>query len=285
MSANSKGDGTLTCSTVEKTGTSMASPSAAGAACLVRQYFSDSKFWSAVCNAAPIAGSPNGCGSFTPSGILVKAALINSGSQMTLFDFGDPTQPQRTVSLGNPPDNVQGYGRITLKNVLPLPVAGYNFGLFVDDLRTISFNSQVVYKANIVDSSAPFQVTLAWYDPANQNGISTPALIHDLDLLVVSPSGGKYYGNGMNTGNNAFDVLNTNERVSVSSPQTGTWTVTVSTKGLFYSNSESYSLVMTMHGYAALGSLPTGPTTPPPSQTPPTRAPTRRSRRPTAKPT
>ena len=191
--ADANGSGAQSCSTIEKTGTSMASPSAAGAACLVRQYFIDNSFWNSVCSPGKKSGSPSGCQSFTPSGVLVKAILLHSGSQMTLFDFGDPSQPQRTVSLGNPPDNVQGYGRITLKNVLPLPSAGYNFGLFVDDQRAISFGSSTVYQANVLDGSIPLKVTICWYDPPNQDGIASASLLDDLDLFVVSPSGAKRY--------------------------------------------------------------------------------------------
>lgn len=63
----------------------MATPSAAGASLLVRDYFSSPSraFWTGACN-------PNYpfCRAFLPSGVLVKAVLINSGSPQTLFHGG-----------------------------------------------------------------------------------------------------------------------------------------------------------------------------------------------------
>lgn len=60
----------------------MASPAAAGAALLVREYFmvSSSVFWSGQCNSAY-----HTCHSFTPSGVLVKAILLHSGTRMVSY--------------------------------------------------------------------------------------------------------------------------------------------------------------------------------------------------------
>lgn len=65
-------------------GTSMSAPAAAGSALLVREYFSDTtkRFWTAVCNSAYRLCLP-----FTPSGVLVKAILLHSGSQMVCVRF------------------------------------------------------------------------------------------------------------------------------------------------------------------------------------------------------
>lgn len=115
----------------------MASPSAAGSALLVRQYFMDTnaQFWTKKCRK-----SYRSCKDFTPSGALVKAILIHSSSTMTMYNGGG----DRDVSLGSPPDYMQGFGRITLSNVLPLQ--GTNlFDLFVDDSSSLGENSQVGY--------------------------------------------------------------------------------------------------------------------------------------------
>ena len=57
----------------------MASPAAAGAALLIREYFMDTsnKFWSGLCNSAY-----KYCKSFTPSGVLLKALILHSGNRM-----------------------------------------------------------------------------------------------------------------------------------------------------------------------------------------------------------
>jgi len=60
----------------------MASPGAAGVALLIRQYFMDTTnaFWSLLCNKAY-----RNCNPFEPSGVLVKAVLLHSGTQMASF--------------------------------------------------------------------------------------------------------------------------------------------------------------------------------------------------------
>lgn len=71
----------------------MATPSAAGASLLVRDYFSNpsSAFWTGACNKNyPF------CRSFVPSGVLIKAVLIGSGSTQTLFHGGGT----KDVTLG-----------------------------------------------------------------------------------------------------------------------------------------------------------------------------------------
>ncbi len=66
------------------------------------------------------------------------------------------------------------------------------------------------------------RATLSWYDPPAVDGSNKKALIHDLDLLLVSPSGRRVYSNGRSN----FDSLNNNERVVVpSGSEVGQWQV------------------------------------------------------------
>ena len=134
-------------------GTSMASPGAAGTALLIRQYFSDSgpNFWNSLCNKKYLF-----CKSFLPSGVLVKAILLHSGSQMIKYDGGQCNCGLPTTILSAPPDSIQGYGRITLNNVLPL-ANKFIFDLFVDDLVTIQANSMIMYHTHVTSSSTPFK--------------------------------------------------------------------------------------------------------------------------------
>ena len=75
----------------------MASPAAAGAAALVMQYFQDQTFWKALCNP-----SYPSCNPFTPSGVLMKAALLHSGTGMAIYEGN-----QGNTYLAAPPDNYQ----------------------------------------------------------------------------------------------------------------------------------------------------------------------------------
>ena len=120
----------------------MASPVVAGTAALLRQYFSDSRFWAASCNKLYL-----NCAAFTPSGVLIKTILIHSGSKM-IQKHGISSN----TALGNPPDFIQGYGRVALNTVLPL-AGKYAMDLFVADLITIGENSAVKYFVTVTDST------------------------------------------------------------------------------------------------------------------------------------
>src|SRR5207249_942657 len=78
------GDGT---SYFQLSGTSMATPTTAGAATLVRQYFMDGWY---------PTGSPQPANGFTPSAALLKSMIINSGREMTgtgAYAFGETRYP------------------------------------------------------------------------------------------------------------------------------------------------------------------------------------------------
>lgn len=234
MSALSNGGNGPSCGTTQKTGTSMASPGAAGIAGIVRQYFSDPQFWATMCN--PIYAA---CKPMSASGVLVKTVLLHSGSGMTLYDGTSGAIP-----LSSTPDILQGYGRITLRNVLPLRDV-YSFNLFVEDLTTIQENTQIAYSWTVYSAAMPMKVTIAWYDPPNTDGTTNAALIHNLDLKVVSPSGYAFFGNQQNQNWVIPDSVNTNEQVRVESPETGNWQIFVISNALPYAGYQQYSIVIT----------------------------------------
>lgn len=67
-----------TCATTTKSGTSMATPAAAGNAALVLEYFSKSQYWASWCNASyPYCAQ----GAFEPPGPLLKALVLHSGGR------------------------------------------------------------------------------------------------------------------------------------------------------------------------------------------------------------
>ena len=180
MSAAAGVDATAqSCEVVSKQGTSMACPGAAGAALLVQQYFRSQSFWATMCRT-----EYKDChDAFSPSGVLIKAVMLHSGQAQSRYE-DDSTLSK---DLKSPPDSYQGYGRITLATVLPLP--GVNtFDLFVADQVTISSSSTMFVEIIVQDSSTPFKVTLSWYDPP-QMGRPARALLHNLDLIVEGPSG------------------------------------------------------------------------------------------------
>ena len=67
------------------------------------------------------------------------------------------------------------------------------------------------------------RITLGWYDAPSVGGSTTKALLQNLDLTAVAPTGGTVlYGNG----GTAPDSTNTNEQIFVQTPPIGAWKVT-----------------------------------------------------------
>src|SRR5436309_3510310 len=210
------GDGT---SYFQLSGTSMATPTTAGAATLVRQYFLEGWY--------PTA-SPQPANGFTPSAALLKSMIINSGREMTgtgAYAFGETRYPNFD----------QGFGRVTLDDAMFF--AGDARGLSIDDHRSgINTGDTVTYALAIGDPSESVEVTLVWTDFPGTAGCSV-CLVNDLDLAITAPDGTVYRGNqytGSNPGESTpnpagRDATNNVESVLVlTGVQVGLWTISVS---------------------------------------------------------
>ena len=162
---------------IQYSGTSMAAPTAAGAAALVRQYYEDGWYPS---------GAPRQSDERTPSAALIKATLINGAIEMTGADAYANGQ------TGYPNFN-QGWGRIHLENSLFFK--GDLRRMVIDDNETgLATGESITYSFDVQEPGVPFEVTVAWSDfPGLQN--TTPELVNDLDLLVTAPNGNIYRGN------------------------------------------------------------------------------------------
>lgn len=186
-------------------GTSMASPSATGAVTLMRQYLVDGWY---------PTGAPVPANGFSPSAALLKAMAINSA---------DNGVPAFTA-----PDFNIGYGRIKADNVLFFPGDTQKL-LLVDNTAGLGNGQFLEYQVNVVDGTAPFEVSLCWTDfPSNPTAATQ--LVNNLDL-TVSQGATVYKGNVFSAGNSAtggsYDLLNVEENVRVAAPPTGIWTVRV----------------------------------------------------------
>ncbi|HET9222695.1 MAG TPA: S8 family serine peptidase [Roseiflexaceae bacterium] len=184
-------------------GTSMATPLAAGAGTLVRE-------WLVALGIA------------NPSSAAVKAALLNTAHDMAPGQYGTGlTQEIPDVR----PNSVAGWGRVDLGFMdAPSPYA-----LWVDDHTTgISTGQQVSYAdtaarpLEVRDSAQPLRVMLAWTDPPASLSAARQ-LVNDLDLRVIGPSGTVYYGNNVATG----DRINNVEGIVIDNPPVGQYSVEV----------------------------------------------------------
>jgi len=195
------------CNTKSTSGTSMASPGAAGASALIRQYFTEGWYPS---------GGPTPVDAFTPSAALLKAVLINSGTDMA-----------NTAAI---PGNCQGWGRVLLDDALHF--SGESRELFIEDdgAGFASGSSAEERTFNLsVAAGEPLKVTLTWTDFPSTPAASTH-LVNDLDLEVVGPGGtfrGNVFSGGVSTTGGSADRLNTVEQVLLSNPAAGSYTVTV----------------------------------------------------------
>jgi hypothetical protein len=192
------------------TGTSMACPAVAGAATLVREYFTDGFF---------PTGQARADNAFTPSGSLIKAVLVNSAVDMTGID-------------GYPSDR-EGWGRVLISNALTF---GFNpHHLILSDVRNASAQALQTGQHGDVffytgNCTTPLHVTLAYADAAAAAGAAF-APVNNLDLVVTSPSGQTYYGNyfvnGVSAPGGTADSINNLEQVIVASPAPGRWHVAI----------------------------------------------------------
>ncbi|HYG22305.1 MAG TPA: S8 family serine peptidase [Verrucomicrobiae bacterium] len=179
-------------------GTSQAGPQVAGAAAVFVQY------WRAT------------QGGVTPSPALVKAALINSASDM---DDG--------ITTAAVPNNDEGWGRVNLPGLIG-STRNYQF----TDQTSLLTNGAVFETRVLVGASdEPLKVTLAYTDVPGLPAAAV-ALVNDLDLEVVSPTGEIYRGNRFNDGESLPDTLpadsiNNVEAVHLSEPVAGEYLVRV----------------------------------------------------------
>lgn len=204
-------DGTA-CGTRTSSGTSFAAPAVAGAAALVRQYYTEGWY---------PTGTRQPHHAFTPSGALLKATLLNATVDMTGL-AGYPG----TAATG------EGWGRLLLENALYFQGDARN--QMVWDTRHADGLTTGVTREHHVDvasNAQPLKVTLVWTEPPGAANSATP-VVNDLNLEVVSPNGaqtfrGNVFAGGVSSTGGSSDDLNNVEMVLVNAPAAGDWTIRV----------------------------------------------------------
>lgn len=175
-------------------GTSMASPTAAGVGALIYDDF-----------RVTFAGEPD------PSNQLMKTWLAHTA-----------------VDLGNAgPDNQTGYGSIRAVDAIDFMRSG-NW-----DEDAVGDGGAKTYSVDVAPGDSSLKITIAWDDAPGTPNVGN-ALVNDLDLIVIDPSGGRHYPWTLSLGSpgspavrTAEDHLNNIEQVFVSNPEAGRWSVQI----------------------------------------------------------
>ncbi len=201
---------------LEYTGTSMATPNAAGAAAMVREYLEE------------IAQRP------APQGALVKALLVLGAQDIGTRDI---------------PNDDEGWGRINLRETLA-PQSGQ--GIWVDDRSVLSGSgNSKSYSFNLTQNNGKFKVVLAWSDERGSS-FSNKKLVNNLDLIITSPDGTIYQGNdfanGRSTTGGSADDTNNMEVVLLDNAMSGVWTVRAKNTYQGGSSAQAYSIAVMGHG-------------------------------------
>ena len=198
-------------------GTSAATPVAAGATVLVRQFLRDHMNLN------------------QPRSDLIRAILINGAKDLGSADI---------------PNSDEGWGQLDLQRSI-YPTSGIlALNTFFDQNQSLTPGYSYLYTYGI-DGGYGFSVTLVWNDREGSSSASqsSPRLVNNLNLLVTAPDGTSYKGNvfsnGFSTTGGTYDALNNVERVKVGSTQSGNWTIQVSNSG---GNSQNYAIVITAMG-------------------------------------
>jgi subtilisin family serine protease len=198
-------------------GTSQAGPHVSGAAAVFVQYWRQSHT-----NA-------------TPSPALVKAALINSATDMdetaiaqnVLDEDGEPIDVGFPQAASPAPNMDEGWGRVDLPNLIG-STKDYQF---VDQSVLLTNDQFYEIRVLIAGDDEPLKITLTYTDVPG-SPVTVPALVNDLDLEVFAPDGRSYRGNQFFAGESipnpsSPDALNNVEGIQLLEPVAGEYRVRI----------------------------------------------------------
>jgi subtilisin family serine protease len=176
-----------------------------------------------------------------PSGMTVKALLLNGARQLT----GD------NVEVGYP-NNVQGWGLVSLENSIApkgAPGAAGFYDSVNDAAGPFSFdaNGQTKrFKDLRFSFNRPLNASLAWFDPRDAG--YTGRLVNDLDLSITAPSGSIYRGGvpsmmgGETTAGGLPDMTNSVERAIRFSPEDGPHRIEIAARTIAPGSNQLFAL-------------------------------------------
>ncbi len=158
-------------------GTSFSSPAAAGIGALALQQYAET-YRADLDSEAPLPST-------------LKATLVQSAADLvhTASDLLDWTNPDTSAAVlyDVGPDGATGYGRVDARAAVGVVTERIlREGAIADPAEVITYRVQVPPLRDRI------QFTLAWDDPPDEDTFAadtTPRLVNDLELSVVSPDG------------------------------------------------------------------------------------------------
>lgn len=198
-------------------GTSMATPLVSGSAALVREYLLKVKRVE------------------SPSAALIKAILLNGAKDLYPGQYGAGIGQEIPTHR---PNEVEGWGRVDIASSTRIGQPEEFW--FRDESPGLETRSTAHFEIEVVSIDQPLRVTLAYSDfPASVT--AARALVNDLDLVLLSPSGLKFYPNG----GSVPDRLNNVETIDVSNVESGTYVVEISAHQVAIGGRQPYAVVVT----------------------------------------
>jgi subtilisin family serine protease len=227
-----------TCGSVGFQGTSMAAPTAAGMAALVREYLRRGFYPSGIETPADAIAQP--------SAALIKAIMINGSHEIAGTGSGGPA-----------PNTSQGWGQVRLEQALHFD--GDARRLWLADMKTGLRTAHRHEHLLVIDapdpgSPEPLTVTMVWHDyPALLH--ADPHGVNHLRLEVETPSGPiwtqKLSALGgledadpyADASTEDYDTRNTVHRLDFAAPEAGTYRVVVRGIQVAMGDTQTYALV------------------------------------------
>jgi subtilisin family serine protease len=159
-----------------------------------------------------------------PSPAMIKALLINGAEDLVGGPSGRIDSVGNSIPLTNIPNNEQGWGRVSLKNILfDFPDSNRGPKVLFDQTSAFTNNGEEFsIDVSIVATDRPLRVTLTWTDAPGASGVNPP-LVNDLDLEIIDLNTdkifkGNMFSSGFSTPGGNFDTYDNVECVYVENP-------------------------------------------------------------------
>jgi len=196
-------------------GTSMATPVAAGAGALFYQYYTNTY-------------------NRTPSPAMMKAAMVAGARMLNSLVYKYPVAPGLVTTVD------QGWGLLDIsRSALGPRIHSTDQVILLDQNETTPIVTGQYYTRQITvgANEGSLKIALAWSDAPGTPG-NALQLVNDIDLIVQPPGGGGYLGNRFNLdGVHSYrfaipdpifgDAFNNVEIVTIKDPPVGTYSIQV----------------------------------------------------------